>query len=226
MTLEDGLASERSSAAVVRSFLVIGLLIDVVAIGSGVAQHALLVRAASVGITKAEAASNDLRHGIIGGLQLLAFLITAICWIIWFRRAYGNLTLMGTRKSDYAPGWAIGCWFVPIVNLFRPYRLTKEVWLRSANRNALDSVKQLVTPGLVSIWWGINILSGLLGRMQLSWAARAKQIDELQGVTMLGIAADCLGIVSAVVAISLVLRIDRLQRAAGSPEPEPDRVTA
>ena len=229
MTLEQCVASERTRATWVGILLVIAMVLDSAAILSGVAQQRLLSRAASgVEITEAEATSNDLRHGAIGVFQTLVFLTTAICWLVWLHRAYSNVRLMGTGKSDYTPGWAVGYWFVPIFNLFRPYQITKELWLRSARQNTMDSVKGLAPPTILTLWWGAYLISGLLGRVLFSSMLRADELEEIQRVTTMGMGIDALGILSAVLALAVVRRIDLLQQAtiSNAARPIPSDATA
>jgi len=47
-----------------------------------------------------DAATHDARHKVIGLLKLAAFLGTAIVWLTWLHRAYGNLGLVGSKRSD------------------------------------------------------------------------------------------------------------------------------
>ena len=203
----------RTRANWVKILLVVGITIDAIAILSGLAQEELLSRAASgVGITDADAAANDARHGMIGVFQVVAFVATAVCWLIWLHRAYANRSLMGTRRSDYTPGWAVGYWFVPIMNLFRPYQVTKELWLRSARRNAVESIKEFAPAAVLPSWWGVWLISNFLGQALMKWSFRANTIDESQRVTMMGIAIDAIGIVSAGLALAVVRKIDMLQK--------------
>src|SRR6185503_21227653 len=72
--------------------------------------------------THAEAVAGDLRASAMNvGLTLLR-IPTAIVFVVWLHRAYGN-----TRAWKHAPqhrvGWAIGAFFIPIVNYFLPYQI-------------------------------------------------------------------------------------------------------
>jgi hypothetical protein len=193
------------------------MAVDAVAVLSGFSQHALLSRVASgAAVTEAESAANDSRYALIGLFQVLMFVATAICWLVWLHRAYANLRLMGGGKADYGTGWVVGYWFIPVMNLFRPYQVTKELWLRSAQRNAAESIKELRPPSVVSWWWTIYVISGFLGQALLRWSRRATEIGELQGVTILGIILDSTSIVSAVLALAVVRRIDAFQHDAVS----------
>ena len=217
MTLQEGAASQKTRVSIVKALLIVGMAIDAIAILSGFAQQSLLTRAASgLAVTEAEAAANDARHGLIGMIQMLVFFATAICWLVWMHRAYSNLRLMGTTETNYSPGWSVGYWFVPIMSLFRPYQLTKELWLRSARSNAQQPTAEIAPPTILSLWWGVWIVSGLFGRALMRWSFRAEAIDELQAVTVAGIGLDAVGIVSAVLAFVVASNIDVLQRRAAS----------
>lgn len=55
--------------------------------------------------------------------QVTVFLPCAIAFVVWFfrmRRATGPLAPDRFRNG---PGWAIGAWFVPLANLWMPYRV-------------------------------------------------------------------------------------------------------
>ena len=61
------------------------------------------------------------------GLYFVGFLVSGIAFLAWFYAAHKNLSLAGLQPS-YASGWTIGGFFVPFLNLVRPYQLMKELW--------------------------------------------------------------------------------------------------
>ena len=63
---------------------------------------------------------------------VVAYVLAAIAFIPWFHRAYSNLPRMGVADLRYAPGWAIGAWFIPIFNLFRPKQIANDIDRASA----------------------------------------------------------------------------------------------
>lgn len=86
---------------------------------------------------------------------LAAFVLVGL----WIYRANANAHALGGDLS-VSPGWAVGWFFVPIACLFKPYLAMKETWLAShfggnwGDGEATD---------LLSWWWGLWILSGVLG---------------------------------------------------------------
>src|SRR5688572_9717366 len=64
-------------------------------------------------------------------VEFLGFVAAIVVFLVWMRRSYINLKALGVRGLEYSPGWAVGCWFIPFVNLVRPYTIMKEIWTRS-----------------------------------------------------------------------------------------------
>ena len=55
-----------------------------------------------------------------------------------------------------SPGWAVGWYFVPIANLWKPYQAMKEIW----RVNVSDT-----TPSIFPWWWLFWILTSFLGNL-------------------------------------------------------------
>ena len=98
-------------------------------------------------------------------ITLIVEAITAILFIIWFYRAYRNLVRVGISDLRFGPGWAIGGWFIPIFNLFRQKQIANDIWKASSSARTVGLARWREMPlwGTLNWWWGIWILSGLLG---------------------------------------------------------------
>jgi Domain of unknown function (DUF4328) len=190
------------------------VLLAALAIGSGFLQLNLLGRIqAGEAVSESESSMNDLLYGGIGLTQAAAFIASAILWLMWLHSAYGNLFQVGRRTADETPGWAVGYWFIPILNLFRPYRIVKELWLRSADMNMEPEVKELPAPHLISLWWGTWILDNIVGRIVFRQMAKAETVDSLIEGTWLSMVDDLATILSGALAILVVRRILQLQES-------------
>ena len=209
----DPIGSERVRARWTRGLLITCLVVDLAGIASGLAQRALLLRmAAGEQVPTAVAQANDTRHAAIGKLQIIAFLITVILWFAWQSRAYRNLRLVGSGKTRFTQGWAIGYWFIPFVNLVRPYQIIADLWLRSENQNADDTTTGRSAPTAVSLWWGGYLVAGIMGRVVMTMSLNATTIEQLQTATVAGMLGDALGVLSAFLAIRVVKGIDQYQQ--------------
>lgn len=114
----------------------------------------------------------DLYGMLTSVVSVAIFVLSAVTFIMWFYRAHRNLRALGYCYLDYAPGWTIGGWFVPIGNLFIPYLVMVEIW-RGSDPARLDraSLQRAPSLALVRGWWLFWLLmtvvspfSGLLGR--------------------------------------------------------------
>ncbi|HEX3793812.1 MAG TPA: DUF4328 domain-containing protein [Acidimicrobiales bacterium] len=82
------------------------------------------------------------------GLLTLAAIIVAC---IWQFRAASAARALG-RPATHSPGWGVGSWFVPIVNLFMPYQAVRDCL-------APDDPQR----SLVLQWWLIFLGTWILG---------------------------------------------------------------
>ncbi|MFV0420478.1 MAG: DUF4328 domain-containing protein [Dysgonomonas sp.] len=108
--------------------------------------------------------------GIADWFIFIAFVLSAITFIRWFRRAYYNLhTIAG--KTEYSAGWAAGSWFIPFVNLYIPYSIMKELYEKTDQYLAVHdnigySADRLRTD-YVGWWWALCIICTIIGNITL-----------------------------------------------------------
>jgi hypothetical protein len=141
---------------------------------------------------------------------------------MWQHRAYANLRLIGSRDTEYTPGWSVGYWFIPIINLFRPYQITAELYRRSEIQNAHDSIGGLSGSPLVGAWWFAYLAWGGAGRLAASLAKDAHTLPTLISATNVDLGAHMVGILATVLAMLVIRSIDRFQQAF----PVTDQITA
>jgi len=210
--------AERSRARWTTYLLLTCLALDAAAIACGFSQRALLARlAAGVQLLPGDAATHDARHKVIGLLKLAAFLATAIVWLTWLHRAYGNLGLVGSKRSRFPQGWAVGYWLIPFVNLVRAYQTMKDLWLRSESLNDRDGYDKLPAPAFLAAWWGIYVTWAALERVFTFIARDGQSPGDLTNVIDLEVLVNVVGIIAALLAIKVVRGIDRCQQRFHDP---------
>jgi Domain of unknown function (DUF4328) len=104
------------------------IAIDLVAVVSDASYHSLVERIPGGGVTPEQAQAADDRQSKIGVVQLLLFGATAIVFILWFFRAYRNLGRLGINGLRWSERWAVGAWFVPLLNFVRPKSIANDIW--------------------------------------------------------------------------------------------------
>jgi len=191
----------------------IALAMNCISLVSSYFQYDLLQTAANGGEISTEAVtSNDNREQAIGIIQIIVFIISAITFIQWFRRAYFNLHLRVNHLSQ-TEGWAAGCWFVPIVNLFRPYQIMKELFQAThffLKRNEVHTREHFSMPSL-SLWWTFWIIDRFVGQFVFKYAMKADTIEELTTSTIAQLISNGIGIVLAIITINIITEYSKLE---------------
>ena len=219
-SLSAGKRLAHSRATLLLYLVIAGLVVKLVAIGSAWAQHEMLIGVQhGAALTTAEASANDARERLIGRLSLLLFIGSGICWLMWQHRAYANLRLIGSGDTEYTPGWSVGYWFIPLVNLLRPYQITSEIYRRSELQNGRDPIGGLSGPPLIGAWWFVYIAWGATFRFYTIMGRDAKTLPTLISATNIELTAHVVGLVAAILAIQVIRSIDRFQQAFPMTDP-------
>jgi len=206
--------SGHSRAQWVAVLLLVVIIVTIISVVSDSMQIQLLSRAqAGLSISEAEAIANDSRQATIGYIYFTVFVFTAIAFCVWIHRAHRNLPALGNRDLKYSPGWAVGAFFVPILSLFRPYQITKEIWKASdpyIGTGGKDWQDAPVSP-LIIWWWITFLISSYAGYISLRMSLSAKTIDDFLSLSFVTLTTDIVDILAAILAIALVRAIDRRQ---------------
>ena len=146
---------------------------------------------------------------LLGVLELIIYVTTVVFFLMWLYRSYNNLRAFNSRiPLDHSPGWAVGSFFVPFVNLAVPYRAVREVWQKSwpAEETLLYAPSP---PATFPVWWTFWLLSSFAGNisMRLSFNENVPE----NAATIASIVASGLSIVAAAFAYLVVDAIDKRQ---------------
>jgi hypothetical protein len=197
--------------------LALTIVLDCTAVFSMRAQISLLQRVEQGSEVSAEdAAANDSRVTLIEGLRSLAVLAIAATFITWMYKAYRNLPGFGARLLEYSPGWAIGAFLTPVLNLIRPYSVVTEIWKASVPGTDGTEWIQQKTPVMIRLWWGFwlasNFVSGFI--IYLLSSGRG-DVGVLLLRSYFTLVADLLAILAAAAAIAVVHSVNQRQIRTG-----------
>lgn len=213
-SLPAGIELAHRRATILRLVLIAFLVQKLFAIGSGWAQHEMLVAVQhGAQLTTERASANDSREQIVALAGLVLFIATVIRWLMWQHRAYANLRLIASGETEYTPGWSVGYWFIPLINLFRPYQITAELYRRSEIQNGRDTLGGLSGPPLVGLWWFAYLAWGGSQRLFSLLAKDAHTVSTLISATNLQLGGYLIGATSTVLALLVIRSIDRFQQA-------------
>jgi hypothetical protein len=134
--------------------------------------------------------------GDVGGAELLTFVqrldnlvpvmygalaVIVVAFCMWTHRVATNAVAFGSRRMT-TPGWAVGYYFIPILNLWRPYQAIGDVW-RDSDPNAPsdDSFSSLTAPlpWFFIVWWLSWIASGIFERVATRMLRDVSSLDDM-----------------------------------------------
>ncbi len=202
----EALRPNEQRGKIALSLIWIVLLLEILSLISSGLQYQLLEKVGNgEQVSNAVLVANDLREQVIGVVYLIAYIISGITFIRWFRRAYYNLHQRVDHLAE-SDGWAAGAWFVPVLNLFRPYQIMKELYTETRYfilRQDPDSELALETKFL-GLWWTLWLVNGFLGQIIFQVSKDAKTLAALQTVTVLNLVGGFIGIALAFVTIRVL----------------------
>ncbi|WP_330459435.1 DUF4328 domain-containing protein [Streptomyces sp. NBC_00820] len=159
----------------------------------------------------------DTLYSASGVAQTCALIATMVMYLCWFYRVRVNAEVFDASAHSKTRGWAIAGWFVPVVNLWFPRRVTLDVWDASAPSGR--------RPGhvLVNSWWTLWLVSLLADRASARQYASAHEADELREAARQMMFSDMADIAAALLAVLVVLKLTRMQHekalAGSAPDP-------
>ena len=195
---------QRAKNAIILIWLV--LVFEIVSLISGYFQYDLLRVSAMGGeISLDTITANETSEIVVGLLSAITYIISAVTFIQWFRRAYYNLHLK-VNFLNYTEGWAAGCWFVPFINLYRPYQIMKELYEETDELLSKKgiSVNQTFSTTLLVWWWAFWIINNFVAQFVFRYTLKAESIDELTTSTIASMIGNLLGIPLALMAIKVI----------------------
>ena len=155
------------------------------------------------------AASREMSDNAVTFFQFLLLLAGGICFLVWTYRLTANLRSFGVPGLKHTPGWAVGYFFVPILSLYRPYQIFREIWQGSDPAAlAAPDWRHLPTPPILGLWWFFWILTNVVGNL----AARSGSDPGLDHHSI-ALVDNSIGFVSALLALWMVRQVTARQTA-------------
>jgi hypothetical protein len=191
--------------------------LDIIAFISNYFQFDLLQTVANGGtVTSAEAVFNDIRQQIIGVVYSITYLVSGIVFIQWFRRAYFNLHLRSSHLL-YTDGWAAGSWFIPFLNLFRPFQIMKELYVETARIFSKKGLSEEVSSTkFLGWWWALWLINNTVAQYEFRTSLKAEIAAELSNVTIAGMIGNLISIPLAIITVKVVKDYAKMERVLHS----------
>lgn len=200
------LKPNKERAKFILAFIWIILILEIISIISSSMQYSLLLLLENnVYVSDETIDNNDLREEIINVFIILAYIASSITFILWFRRAYYNLH-QRVKTLRFGEGWAAGSWFVPFINLYRPYQIMKELYEETKiylERNN-PTMKIKTTTLFVGWWWALYLLSGFVNRIDYNISNKASSISDFFQATTFNIIGSTFSVILCLITIKVI----------------------
>ncbi len=207
--------SASSLALAAKLLLGLELFFSLALLGSSYLQYDLAKRViAAANVPDAEVNRLELIQMVLGVLQFGVYLATVVVFVCWFYRAHANLEPLGARYLTYTSGWAAGCWFVPILNLFRPVQIAQEIW-RHSDPYVTDEpggpLAASKSSALIGFWWGVWLISNVIHNVSFRISLDVNSPESLKTAAVVEMVAEVASAIAAILALAVVASIDARQ---------------
>lgn len=109
-------------------------------------------------------------------LLAIPLCLLSFFFLFWLGRAYANMNRITQDSADHHYGWAVGSWFIPLLNIYWPLTFIREMIAKGGTVLRYFSRKDLAAQHHIesldritliwwSIWWIIRIASAYLTTM-------------------------------------------------------------
>jgi len=172
-------------------------------------------------VTNRAMSANDARQTYISVSYLLAYIVSGIVFIQWFRRAYFNLHIL-VNDLSWDESWAAGSWFIPVLNLFRPFQIMREMYRRTLMLLSESSKENNIYVSLlpVDIWWALWIINGIVNQVVFQLSLKGTEVNELILITSLSILDALISIPLAILTVRVIRDYARLEDLLKNMPPE------
>jgi len=146
-------------------------------------------------------------------LEFPLFILSAIFFLMWIYRGYTNLPALRSTSAEFTPGWAVGWWFIPFVNLVKPFQVVRDLWSESDPEIDPDGFMVSVrsgAPAFILIWWITWLLSNFVANLT-SGAMESRSANDVAASGYLFIANGIFHVVAALLAVKVIRSITSRQ---------------
>lgn len=162
-------------------------------------------------ISDSDADFNDMREAVIGALEFIISIASIFAFLYWFRRAYGNVSRTKIMQTEHEETWAIWSFMIPIISLWYPYKIMKEIWGKS------QKITQSINPEYkidyntthIGVWWAAYLISNVMGQVSFRLALEAETLDELINMTLVQATCGMIEIPAALVTLVVIKNVSK-----------------
>lgn len=143
--------------------------------------------------------SLDLAMMGLGLLYIFSLVVLIVFYCIWKNRSCKNAWMLTPQVMTTTPGWAVGWYFVPIMNLFKPYVAMREIRDASCPPGRLTAA--------LPAWWTLWIITNIAENISMRLALDVGNVEQYKASAVLDMALLPVNLVLTVIIIHVVRTI-------------------
>ncbi len=204
MGLAEGIDLLQRRAKIVKAMLFGNLLLTVAMLVGEIAELQGVIDLDNA----AELTSLDGLYVMVLLANWLLLIATYVVFGMWIYRAAANVVAAMVPGFDYTPGWAVGWYFVPFANLFKPFAVMRQIWNASHTGGSdLDRGEPLLV-----YWWGIWTLTNIASYAALRFGLNPRNAADARSALEIETFSSALCLALYPLAYFLVDRVTRAQK--------------
>lgn len=167
------------------------------------------------GVTWDELDAASARWASAGRWGLLLLVTTAVAWCAWQFHGQTNLVKRHVSGLRNSPGWAVGWWFVPIANLWKPFQAMSELARASDDPDRWRAVRR---PWTLIAWW-LAWIGGTSITRVVSMQGAPTTLEEARRLDLAFAAASACTAVAAILGAVIVATVTASQERMAATAP-------
>ncbi|MBY9066193.1 DUF4328 domain-containing protein [Hyphomonas sp. WL0036] len=145
---------------------------------------------------------------LIAGLaQLIGLTASVILVSMWTFRAMKNLHIVGAVAATMSPGWAVGWYFIPFANLWKPFEGVLQIW-RESHRLAGRPEK---VAAYVGWWWATWLISNFLANISVRLTGFVEALPTYNAGVLVGVVGSALSVVCGFLLLRTTRQVTQVQ---------------
>ena len=165
---------------------------------------------------RSEAASAEDRGSWFTLALVVLLLVLAFVFSLFTHRASRNLLPLKTERQRFSPEWAVACFYVPFINLIRPFQVFIELFAGSGPYRAAQDTRawrRAMPPAVVIGWWMTVLASFALNPLVLGLFIGDETLADARVTASASAWIDAWLIVPAIMATLVAYALHRRQEA-------------
>ena len=157
---------------------------------------------------------NDIRQLLLSVFYTIVSFCSGLAFLGWLHRSYSNINRLGFEKTRYAPVWTIMSFLIPFVNIYLPYSIVRETYMKSRSSLQHDRKGTQQNNALpVLSWWWISWLISIGSSLAYLVLLKLPMTKDNRIMLMtVSIFSDLVDIPAAIFAIKVIAVINRVEK--------------